>query len=54
MRWPQSDRPQAVDEYEVEVEAFNAARSLRGKYLNVSVEDPDGQRYDQVAIADWF
>jgi hypothetical protein len=47
-------RPQTVDEYEVEVEAFKAARSLSGKYLNVSIEDPRGQLYDEVAITDWF
>ena len=47
-------RPQRVDEYEVEAKAFDAARSLRGKNLNVSIEDPDGQLYDQAEINRWF
>lgn len=47
-------RPQMVDEYEVETEAFNAARSLIGKYPDASVEDPDGRLYRETAITDWF
>ena len=42
-----------VREHASEEEAFNTACSLRRTYLDVSIEGPDGQRYDEVAITDW-
>jgi hypothetical protein len=40
-------------ECSTEEEAFTAACSLRRRYLDLSVEAPDGQIYDEVAIVDW-
>jgi hypothetical protein len=45
-------RPQTVEEYAVEVQ--DAAGSLRNMYRNVSVEDPEGQLYDEAAVSRWF
>jgi hypothetical protein len=47
-------RPQTVEEYAVEAQAFDAARSWRNMYRNVSVEDPEGQLYDEAAVSRWF
>jgi hypothetical protein len=47
-------RPQTVEEYAVEAQAFDAARSWRNMYRNVPVEDPEGQLYDEAAVSRWF
>jgi hypothetical protein len=44
---------EVIQHYETKEMALEAACALRIRFLDLSIEGPGGEKYDEIAITDW-